>query len=62
MDLNYTPDEEAFRAEVRAWVRGALPESLRETVEQGEHVGREQIEGWQKILHAKGWGAPSWPC
>lgn len=62
MDLNYTPDEEAFRAEVRAWVRGALPESLRETVEQGEHVGRAQIEGWQTILHAKGWGAPSWPA
>ena len=62
MDLNYTPDEEAFRAEVRAWVRGALPESLRETVEQGEHVGREQIEGWQTILHARGWGAPSWPA
>lgn len=62
MDLNYTPDEDAFRAEVRAWLRSALPDALRETVEQGEHVSREQIEGWQKILHAKGWGAPSWPA
>jgi alkylation response protein AidB-like acyl-CoA dehydrogenase len=61
LDLNYTPEEEAFRAEVRAWLRVALPAELRETVEQGEHVTREQIEGWQKILHGKGWGAPSWP-
>ncbi|MCU0950790.1 MAG: acyl-CoA dehydrogenase family protein [Burkholderiaceae bacterium] len=62
MDLHFTPDEEAFRAEVRAWLRGALPESLRESVAQGEHVTREQIEGWQRLLHARGWGASSWPA
>jgi alkylation response protein AidB-like acyl-CoA dehydrogenase len=61
VDLNYTTEENEFRAEVRAWVRQALPADLRERVEQGEHVTREQIEGWQRILHAKGWGAPSWP-
>jgi len=61
VDLTYTPEEDHFRAEVRAWVRGALSPELRERVEQGEHVSREQIVGWQKILHAKGWGAPSWP-
>jgi alkylation response protein AidB-like acyl-CoA dehydrogenase len=61
VDLNYTPEEEEFRTEVRAWLRVALPAELRERVEQGEHVTREQIEGWQKILFAKGWGAPSWP-
>ena len=61
MDLNYTPEEQQFRAEVREFIRGALPPELRERVEQGEHVSRAQTEGWQKILHEKGWGAPSWP-
>jgi alkylation response protein AidB-like acyl-CoA dehydrogenase len=61
VDLNYTHEENEFRAEVRAWLREALPPDLRERVEQGEHVTRAQIEGWQKILHEKGWGAPSWP-
>ena len=61
MDLNFTAEQEAFRSDVHAWLRTALPAELRETVEQGEHVTREQTEGWQKILHAKGWGAPSWP-
>ena len=25
MDLSYTPEEEAFRAEVRGWLRANLP-------------------------------------
>ena len=61
MDLNFTPEEEAFRAEVREFARTAMPADVRTAVEQGEHVDREQTIRWQKILHAKGWGAPSWP-
>jgi alkylation response protein AidB-like acyl-CoA dehydrogenase len=61
MDLNFTPEEEAFRAEVRQFARTAMPADLRTAVEQGEHIDREQTIRWQKILHAQGWGAPSWP-
>jgi alkylation response protein AidB-like acyl-CoA dehydrogenase len=61
MDLSFTPEEEAFRAEVREFARTAMPADVRTAVEQGEHVDREQSIRWQKILHAKGWGAPSWP-
>ena len=61
MDLTYSTAEEAFRVEVRAWLRVALNDDLRVAVEQGEHLSREQIAGWQKVLHAQGWGAPSWP-
>jgi len=61
VDLNFTPEEEAFRAEVRAFAQAAMPPEIRETVERGEHVDRDHTIRWQKILHAKGWGAPSWP-
>jgi alkylation response protein AidB-like acyl-CoA dehydrogenase len=61
MDLDFTPDEEAFRAEVRAFVSSALPEDIRANVQEGEHVPAEHMVRWQKILHAKGWGAPGWP-
>jgi len=61
VDLNFTPEEEAFRAEVRAFARSAMPPEIRETVERGEHVDRNHTIRWQKILHGKGWGAPSWP-
>jgi alkylation response protein AidB-like acyl-CoA dehydrogenase len=61
VDLNFTPDEEAFRAEVRAFARSAMPDDVRTAVEQGEHIDRDQTIRWQKILHAQGWGAPSWP-
>jgi len=61
LDLNFTADEQAFAAEVREFVQGALPAEIRETVLGGEHVPAEHTSRWQKILHAKGWGAPTWP-
>jgi len=51
----------AFAAEVRSFVRDALPEEIRAAVLGGEHVPAEYLSRWQKIIHAKGWGAPTWP-
>jgi len=61
LDLNFTAEELAFAAEVRAFVDRALPEDIRASVSAGEHVVAEHISRWQKILHAQGWGAPTWP-
>jgi alkylation response protein AidB-like acyl-CoA dehydrogenase len=61
LDLNFTAEELAFAAEVRAFVRSALPEDIHAAVVAGEHVPAEHTSRWQKILHAKGWGAPTWP-
>jgi alkylation response protein AidB-like acyl-CoA dehydrogenase len=61
MDLNFTPEEEAFRREVREFMRTAMPPDIRETIEAGERANRDHMVRWQKILHAKGWGAASWP-
>ncbi len=62
MNLNFTDDELAFAAEVRGFAQRALPEDIRGAVLEGEHVPAEHIGRWQKILHARGWGAPTWPA
>jgi len=61
MDLNYTPEELAFRDEVRAWLRENLPAELRAKVDSYQELSRDELLRWQKILAAKGWAAPAWP-
>ena len=62
MDIDYTPEDLAFRDEVRRFLAEALPADIRDRVRRDDesHV-RDDIVQWQRILHAKGWGAPMWP-
>jgi hypothetical protein len=61
MDLNYSPDETAFRDTVRAWLADNLPAELREKVVGYDHFTREELLRWHRILAKQGWIAPSWP-
>jgi alkylation response protein AidB-like acyl-CoA dehydrogenase len=61
MDLNYSPEEAAFRDEARAWLRANLPQDLREKVENYAHLSKEDLMRWHRILAQKGWVAPAWP-
>jgi alkylation response protein AidB-like acyl-CoA dehydrogenase len=61
VNLDLSPAEEAFRDEVRAFLRDQLPADLSEKVLGLKRLAREDFLRWQRILHAKGWGAPSWP-
>jgi pimeloyl-CoA dehydrogenase large subunit len=61
MDLRFTPEENAFRDEVRTFLRAALPESIRRKMIEGRRLAREDLVGWQRILNAKGWAVPHWP-
>jgi alkylation response protein AidB-like acyl-CoA dehydrogenase len=57
MDLTLTPEEEAFRDEVRAWLEenhpGAEPD--------GEEAKFEFRRDWQRKMHDAGWAGISWP-
>src|SRR5688500_19070085 len=57
MDLNYSPEELAFRDEVRAWLAANLPAELKDKA----HLSREELLRWHRILAKKGWVAPAWP-
>ncbi|HEX7045458.1 MAG TPA: acyl-CoA dehydrogenase family protein [Burkholderiales bacterium] len=61
MDLNFTPEENAFREEVRAFVREKLPVHIRHKVMNGLRLTREDFVAWQRALYERGWGGPTWP-
>jgi alkylation response protein AidB-like acyl-CoA dehydrogenase len=61
MDLNYTPEEQAFREEVRAFVRSKLPPEIGRKVLEHKRLTKEDHVGWQKMLSERGWVAPGWP-
>ncbi|AEG50864.1 acyl-CoA dehydrogenase domain-containing protein [Sphingobium chlorophenolicum L-1] len=61
MDLTFSAEEEAFRAEVRDFLKAHLPTDLAEAEAQGFHMHRSQLAEWHRTLHEKGWIAPNWP-
>lgn len=61
MDLAFTPEEQAFREEVRHWVRANLPEDIAHKVRNDLHLTRDDMQRWAKILGKKGWLGYGWP-
>src|SRR6204780_3079309 len=61
MDLKYNPEEQKFRAEVRAFFDAELPTDIRTKLQLGRRISKDDMVRWQKILFRKGWGAPNWP-
>jgi alkylation response protein AidB-like acyl-CoA dehydrogenase len=61
MDLSFTPDELAFREEVRTFLAAKLPRDIQEKTLEGLPVSRDDTVRWQRILHERGWGGPNWP-
>ena len=61
MDLAFTPEEQAFREEVRAWVQNNLPKEISHKVHNALRLTRDDLQGWAKILGKKGWLGFGWP-
>ncbi|GCL62249.1 acyl-CoA dehydrogenase family protein [Pseudaquabacterium pictum] len=61
MDLQFTPDELAFRAEVRQWVAENLPKDLSHKVFNSLRLTEEDSRRWARILGKKGWLGYGWP-
>ena len=47
MDLRYTPEEEAFRAEVRAFLQAELPPETRDKMRLGRRLCKDDLVRWQ---------------
>ena len=69
MDLAFTPEEQAFREEIRAWVHANLPPELSHKVHNALRLTRADMQSWARILGKKGWlgfgwakefGGPGW--
>ena len=61
MDLAFSAEEEAFRAEVRAFIADNYPADIRDKLALGVPPAKDDYVRWQRILYEKGWIAPSWP-
>jgi alkylation response protein AidB-like acyl-CoA dehydrogenase len=61
MQLQFTPEQEAFRLEVRAFVKTHLPADIRRKVELGLRLEHADYVTWFRILQARGWLTPGWP-
>lgn len=61
MDLEFTPEEIAFRDEVRAFLDARLPRRLAAKVGEGKLLTRDDMAEWHAILNAQGWLATHWP-
>ena len=61
MDLNFTPEEEAFRAEVQAFLKDKLPARIATKVKAGQRLTKADQDEWHAILNERGWLANHWP-
>lgn len=61
MNLDHTPDEIAFRDEVRRFLAERLPEDLAEKLRLGGTPTKAEQERWHATLNERGWLAGSWP-
>lgn len=64
MKLPLEPRYESFRDEVRRFLDDELTEELREASRATAGTITDYVSGmaWQRILHRRGWAAPSWPA
>lgn len=60
MNLSYTPEQIAFRAEVRAWLEANVPDAPLEHYD-ATREGFEAHRGWERTLNAGRWGMVTWP-
>ncbi|MDR3471419.1 MAG: acyl-CoA dehydrogenase family protein, partial [Devosia sp.] len=63
MDVAFSPEDLAFRDEVRAFIADAFDADMRARSAQSKnaHIDREGQIRWLKRLYDKGWIAPDWP-
>ena len=63
MDIDYSPEDLAFRQEVKDWFEANLTPDLKAAAESGADLGGavsiDQMVAWAKKLSEKGWLAPS---
>jgi len=64
MDFHYSPEDEAFRLELRTWLEANTPKGSSHT---DDPFMEDSLEDWQhrrewhRKMHAAGWVGISWP-
>ncbi|MFL6606468.1 MAG: acyl-CoA dehydrogenase family protein [Steroidobacteraceae bacterium] len=61
MNFGFSPEDDAFRKEVRTFIRAHLPPDIALDVHHWYNPKLANYRRWQRILSERGWGAPHWP-
>ncbi|GAO38553.1 putative acyl-CoA dehydrogenase [Sphingomonas changbaiensis NBRC 104936] len=61
MDLEFSPEDLAFREEARRFIAENYPKALRGKQDEGEELAKEDFLSWHRALAKQGWIAPAWP-
>ena len=65
MDLRFNPEQESFRAELRAWLAANLERSWTEEIRDPKHDADSLVEvrrAWQRKLNEAGYIGMRWPA
>jgi alkylation response protein AidB-like acyl-CoA dehydrogenase len=64
MDFSFTPEQDAFRQELRDWLKANVPREsaqLRHLQPQASTADLEFLKNWQRKVYEGGWAGISWP-
>jgi alkylation response protein AidB-like acyl-CoA dehydrogenase len=61
MRLHLSPEDQAFREEMRTFFTTQVPQSIRDTVAARRELTRDQFVEAQRVLNAAGLAVPHWP-
>src|SRR6266540_2522412 len=65
MDFDFTPEQQRFRAEARAWLAENVPADLKGKGFAASRASREEVDRlreWQRTLHKAGYVGLDWPA
>src|SRR5206468_10514762 len=64
MEFDFTPEQHAFRRDVRAWLAAHVPADLRGrgfAASRADRAHVERLRQWQRQLHRAGYVGIDWP-
>ena len=61
MNLSFSEEDLKFQDEVRSFIADNYPAEIKNKMDNGIPVSKDDILTWQRILSKKGWFAINWP-
>jgi len=61
MNLSFSEEDLKFQNEVRSFIADNYPADIKNKMDNGIPLSKEDILTWQRILSKKGWFAVNWP-
>jgi alkylation response protein AidB-like acyl-CoA dehydrogenase len=61
MDIHFTAEDQAFREEVREFLRDCVPDEIKARGRLGKHFDKRDQVTWMRALNEHGWLGVGWP-